>query len=283
MKYRTSSEQKKNIQSGEEGVAYALARLPATFQVLGYTLEELKKVTGITPTSYLDIGCGPGASYWAMKDLYPALSDISLLENNRFMFELLTMFIDKEPSLSLIQEDAGRFDPPKAYDLVSFSYSLGEMKDQDALLEKYWDATKSALILTEPGTPNGFQTILNARRFLQDQGAFFAAPCGHNGPCPLSDAPKDWCHFSVRVKRTSLHKLIKRGNLGYEDEKFSYLIATKNPAAPLGERILKKPLKGKGHIRFDLCTPDGVKRKTISKSNALLYPSAKNKEWGNVF
>lgn len=198
------------------------------------------------------------------------------------MYELLKILTPEEPTLTLIKADAQTFSPPHPFDLISFSYSLGEMKDPTAILKKYWTATKDALIITEPGTPAGFSTILKARTFLQDQGAFFIAPCGHNGPCPLSEAPKDWCHFSVRVERTSAHQKIKKGNLQYEDEKFSYLIATKTPPLSLGSRILKKPLKGTGHIRFDLCTPQGVEKKIISKSDGEIYKKAKSKEWGDT-
>lgn len=244
-------------------------------------MEELKRLTNIAPSSYLDVGCGPGASYWAIKELYPHLSDIYLLENNAFMYELLKALTRNERSLSLIKEEAGRFEP-KSYDLISFSYSLGEMISPETILKKYWGATTSTLLITEPGTPEGFQTILKARSFLKTQGAFFIAPCGHNGPCPLAAHPKDWCHFSVRVERTHAHQSIKKGTLNYEDEKFSYLIASRIPLPVLGQRILKRPLKGTGHLRMDLCTPHGIEKKTVSKSGGEVYKKAKNKEWGDV-
>ncbi len=260
-----------------------MARLPSTFQVLTHVLEELKKLTNFSLLSYLDIGCGPGASYWAAKELYPSLSQISLLENNPFMYKVLSSITEHLPHTSLIKEDCKKFKPDNSYELISFSYSLGEMDQQEDILRKYWDLTKKALILIEPGTPQGFQTILKARHVLLNLGAFCIAPCGHNSPCPLENEIRDWCHFSLRVTRSNAHKAIKKGTLGYEDEKFSYLIVTKEPSSSVGFRILKKPLKSKGHIRFDLCTPNGIEKRILSKSNKINYKLLKDKNWGDVF
>lgn len=262
-------------------MSYALARLPATFQVFEHVLKELKFLYDFAPLSYLDVGCGPGASYWAIKTAYPNLNTVSLLENNAFMYDLLKKLISEDPYVTALKQDAQSF-MPLPFDFVSFSYSLGEMKDKKTLLKKYWEATKQVLILIEPGTPEGFSTILQARSFLKELGAFFIAPCGHNGPCPLASHTKDWCHFSVRVERTLVHQHIKKGNLNYEDEKFSYLIACRTSFPSLGNRILKKPLRGTGHIRLDLCTSTGIEKKTVSKSEGEVYKKAKNKEWGDV-
>lgn len=228
------------------------------------------------------MGCGPGASYWAMKAVYPQLSHIALLENNRYMQEILARLLADESSISFIKKEASQFNPDQGYDFISFSYSLGEMEHIEEILEKYWPLTQKAFIITEPGTPEGFQTILKAREFLRTQGAFFVAPCGHNRPCPLADQTKDWCHFSMKVERTDAHRLVKKGNLNYENEKFSYLIATKEEFAAPGLRILKKPLKGKGHVRLDLCTSKGIEKRTLSKSNTAEYKELKNKDWGDL-
>ncbi|MDC0349255.1 small ribosomal subunit Rsm22 family protein, partial [Alphaproteobacteria bacterium] len=147
---------------------------------------------------------------------------------------------------------------------------------------KYWSHTNHSLIITEPGTPEGFQTILKARSLLSELGAFFVAPCGHNAPCPLEKEEKDWCHFSQRFERESFHKVIKKGHLNYEDEKFSYLIATKDPFTVEGRRILKKPQKDKGYIKFDLCTSGKIDKRVCSKSKNKDYKDLKRKKWGEI-
>ncbi|MFN7662152.1 MAG: small ribosomal subunit Rsm22 family protein [Alphaproteobacteria bacterium] len=280
-RYRNQNDNKKLL-SQSESLAYLLARLPATTEVLGYAFEQVKKLTTLNFSSYLDIGCGPGASYWVAKDLFPSLCSFSFLEANPFMYDLLVSLIEKNPSIEFFNSDARKVTFTGTHDLVSFSYSLGEMDQQQDVLDKYWNLTTKALIITEPGTPVGFKTLLNARKFLINSGAFIVAPCGHNAPCPLENAPKDWCHFSTRLERSPVHKTLKKSTLAYEDEKFVYLIATKEPFAIPGLRILKRPLKGKGHVRLDLCTPEGIEKRTVSKSKAEEYKECKTKEWGDL-
>ena len=41
--------------------------------------------------------------------------------------------------------------------------------------------------------------------------------------------PDDWCHFTCRVARSRLHKLLKGGEAPYEDEKFAFLAVARQP------------------------------------------------------
>ena len=41
----------------------------------------------------------------------------------------------------------------------------------------------------------------------------------------------NWCHFAVRLARTSLHRDVKGARLGYEDEKYSFLVVSPDPSA----------------------------------------------------
>ncbi len=96
-----------------------------------------------------------------------------------------------------IQKKAADIPDFPPHDLVMFGYSWGEIGGN---LEKYWKAARKALVIVEPGTPKGYQTILKARDQLISLGGYVAAPCPHSNKCPLS--PPDWCHFSVRVERS---------------------------------------------------------------------------------
>ncbi|MBK8729172.1 MAG: hypothetical protein IPM00_07135 [Tetrasphaera sp.] len=103
--------------------------------------------------------------------------------------------------------------------------------------------------------------MLAARDRLRSAGWHLVAPCPHALDCPLADG--DWCHFSVRVQRSNLHRDLKAAELNYEDEKFSYVLATRTgdppqpPAAP-DDRVLRHPLTRKGMGQFRVCAPDGA-------------------------
>lgn len=93
----------------------------------------------------------------------------------------------------------------------------------------------------------------------------------------------DWCHFSARVERSSLHRRLKGGTLGHEDEKFSYVAATKHAFPFPASRVLREPVRHSGHVILKLCTEEGVKQPTISKKMGELYKQARKVEWGDVF
>ena len=63
----------------------------------------------------------------------------------------------------------------------------------------------------------------------------------------------DWCHFTCRVPRSQLHKLLKQGDAPYEDEKFAYLALAKSETNKPEARILRHPKIAKGRITLELC------------------------------
>ena len=95
------------------------------------------------------------------------------------------------------------------------------------------------------------------------------APCTHQGECPISK--DDWCAFYARVFRSSIHKQAKKGELGYEDEKFSYIAFSKVPTQNTESRILRHPQIYKGYVNVKLCTKDGIQEKKYSKKDGDIY------------
>ena len=108
---------------------------------------------------------------------------------------------------------------------------IGEIDDAErsALTELMWAKTRDTLLIVEPGTPAGYARILALRAQLIASGAHVAAPCPHDGTCPLT-AP-DWCHFTQRLPRSRAHKQLKGAELPFEDEKFTYVALTRAPVA----------------------------------------------------
>ena len=169
------------------------------------------------------------------------------------------------------------------HDLVVISYTLGELPQAtaDAVLVKAWKCAGKFLVVIEPGTRRGFAAVNAARSAMIANVAHIFAPCPHASACPMA-AAGDWCHFSQRVERTSQHRQLKGGDLGYEDEKFSYVIAAKSNSPSLGARIVRHPGKHSGHIQLALCTPQGrIENRTVTRSSKEAYKRARKAEWGD--
>lgn len=271
------------ISSTRQAQAYALARFPATYAVVLRVLDELvARWPALNPVSSLDFGAGPGTFTLAAQHFFSDLSHFSLVESNAAMQALGQSFL----------EGAGRWSRAWAgqtTDLACAAYVLNELPSEarTALFRQLQEHVQGAVLLIEPGTPLGYSRILEARRFFLAQGWSILAPCPHAEACPLT--ADDWCHFAQRVPRSRLHRQLKHADKGHEDEKFSYLICAReapaqdsSPAEPEA-RVLRHPYKHKGHLRFQLCTPEGeAQEQVVSKKNSL-YKRAKRTDWGDLF
>jgi ribosomal protein RSM22 (predicted rRNA methylase) len=91
----------------------------------------------------------------------------------------------------------------------------------------------------------------------------------------------DWCHFAVRVERSVEHRRLKQGELGYEDEKFSYVIASKLPVQAPAARIVRHPMRYSGFTKLKLCTAEGLKEETVTRSQKEKYRAVKRAGWGS--
>jgi ribosomal protein RSM22 (predicted rRNA methylase) len=168
-------------------------------------------------------------------------------------------------------------------DLILFSYSFGEIdeRNDDVVLENCFRHAKKFIVLIEPGTPRGYKRILKARKKLIELGAYTLAPCPHDHMCPLSG--DDWCHFSTRIERTALQRVLKQGSLGYEDEKYSYIIMGKKPKMQLTKRVLTEPMVLKEKVTLKLCTEEGLIYQDIPRKEADIYKKAKKIKNGDHY
>lgn len=268
--------------------SYVVSRMPATYAALQSALQAIRERADLPIKSLLDLGAGPGTGMWAACDNFPDIEAITLIEKDKALLTLgkqLAQFSEYHAmrTASWREGDLEKLNDLPPHDLVILSYSIGELNPQriELLLNMCWNAAKQLILIVEPGTPVGFERIRLIRRQLIDQGAHLIAPCPHHLACPMEGG--DWCHFAARVERTSLHRRLKGGNLGYEDEKFSYVAATKAPFPMPASRILSQPDRHSGHIILKLCTPSGVQHPTISKKMGNLYKQARKAEWGDAF
>ncbi len=259
-------------------LTYLAARMPATFGAVSAALQNLPAA----PSSWLDLGAGPGTASWAAAELFPSSSRFTLIEQSPHAIALGKRLAEAHPRIQKAEWICASLplDLPKA-DAAILSYALGELERPAAMIEKWWGAEIPVLIIVEPGTPRGFSAIRKARDQILSLGGAIAAPCPHSHACPMKES--DWCHFSARIPRSRLHRYVKEGALGYEDEKFSYLIASKTPLAPSSSaRILRHPLKLSGHVRLALCTSRGERQETVvGRSNKEFYRKARDASWGD--
>src|SRR3984893_2211845 len=71
------------ITSEADALAYALARMPATYAAVTASLNALREVTPeFAPKSLLDVGAGPGTATWAAAEAFSSLQDFTLLDAN---------------------------------------------------------------------------------------------------------------------------------------------------------------------------------------------------------
>ena len=248
-------------------IAYLIMRLPATYAVLRKVLSMVE-----IPARVLDCGAGPGTSIFALEGM--GVQELTLIEKDHEFIKLGQKLQPASP-FQVSWKHASFLHLKEKADLILFSYSLNEIPQSElhSVITKAYHCTENFLIVIEPGTPAGFQRIHQVRSQLLELGMSIHAPCPHHLKCPLYHA-KDWCHFSVRLARTSMHRILKDGVLGYEDEKYSYLIASKTPYSPSGERVIRSPIKRKGHTKVSLCSAAGLIEKTVTGK------MRKSLEWG---
>ena len=274
-----------------EHVAYAECRMPATFAAVLQAFSHLKHVIPeFSPASMLDLGAGPGTASLGAMLTFPTIQKSVGIERNSDFCLLSEKLFASIPTVSasyhvmkkdLEQESA----IPGTFDLVTSAYTMGELseKAQDRWMA-FAKARSKVIMLVEPGTPAGWNCLMHCRDVLISLGAELLAPCTHNKQCPFTGSDA-WCHEAVRLQRTALHRRLKDGQLGYEDEKFCYLAATFDHDLPRIVppcRIVHAPRHRHGHTHVVLCTYRGMFEPTIiSRKYRELYRLVREAKWGD--
>ena len=94
----------------------------------------------------------------------------------------------------------------------------------------------------------------------------------------------DWCHFAARAQRSRLHRQLKHGSLGYEDEKYSYVVVGRHLAgqgASSASRVVARPLGRSGLVQLALCTTEGLRNVVVSRRQGAAYRAARDVAWGD--
>lgn len=278
-----------HIGDRDAALGYVAARFPATYAAVSSALFQLTDIMpDFFPASQLDIGAGPGTAVFAATQMFRSLKNATLVEQSDEIIKIGKNLVSRSLDIStdwqrgecssiLLEKLANA-------DLVTASYVLDELDDksQDELVDNLWQKTKGVLLLVEPGTPAGWQRLMRVRNRLIKQGAYVIAPCPHQRDCPV--LPPDWCHFSVRVERSRIHRLTKQAVVPFEDEKYCYLACSREKKNVQYCRILSRPQRSGGKIAFSVCLPNGEKaNEIITKKNKDCYRQLRRLEWGSSF
>jgi len=275
------------IASESDALAYALARMPATYAAVIASLNALVELRpDFAPRTLLDVGAGPGTASWAAAETFSSLQSLALLDDNAALRSLaldLARDTSRLNSIGYTRADASEaLAQAEPADLVVATYMIGEVGEgkQRVLAERLWARTIDTLLVIEPGTPAGYARILALREQLIAGGAHVAAPCPHDGRCPL-DAP-DWCHFAQRLPRLRAHMQIKKAELPFEDEKFSYVALTRTPLLQRFARVLAQPVVSKADVTAKLCTLEGLEITRVPHRDKTAYARARRWRWGDL-
>jgi ribosomal protein RSM22 (predicted rRNA methylase) len=269
-------------------LAYAATRMPATFAAIRAVFHELReRCAGLRVETLLDFGAGPATTLWAASLEFSQLARVRLIERDPAMKSIgqrlleHSLFGDRVEATWHTAVDASL--PPVGHDLVVIGYLLTELSEdvQREVLHLAWQACRGAVVVVLPGSTLGFRKMLEARRELVSLGASVVAPCPHENRCPLPD--DDWCHFGVRLNRSSLHRRLKEGALAYEDEKYCYVIATRGAGHPAPGRLIRRPLIADRRVTLRVCGVDGIREQVMTRRDRTTYRRARKARWGETW
>src|SRR5205807_7225441 len=96
------------IRSETDALAYALARMPATYAAVTASLNALGEIRpDFAPTSLLDIGAGPGTASWAAAEAFSSLQDFTLLDANDALRKLALELVSDSFRLRAVNYERG--------------------------------------------------------------------------------------------------------------------------------------------------------------------------------
>ncbi len=266
--------------------AYIATRLPATYGAISGSFKATAKLRrDFTPETLLDVGAGPGTALWAAIEQWPSLMQALLVEASPSIRAWGERASSSAPlEVQWLSADATSPFEAEPADLVTIAYVLNELSPtrRATLISRLWSLTKNMFVIVEPGTPAGYQRILDARSQLLEHGATIIGPCSHGQTCPLLTRDS-WCHFSQRVARSRLHRQAKGAEVGWEDEKYSYLAVSRRAGETVRARVLGTPRTRSGLVTLELCNEDGTAtERSISKREGEIFKKARRVDWGDT-
>jgi len=279
--------------------AYGLFFFPRTYARMRLVLEELTGRCGwssesSSPLRLLDLGCGPGASTFALMDHFAGrnLAVTALDQSEPHLENVRTMFARQKPGGVRLTTRRGDLRRLRAvtgagegegggWDLITLGFALGEafrgapQEAVEAVVTEWLGRLRPGglVVLVEPALQETAERLERLRdRFLAEGRARVLAPCPHAAGCPLLAEGRFWCHEvrkwqaprATEYLNRTLHRQIQL-------LKYSFLIlgAGGPPGAaggsgqegadgePCEGRLVSPVAKVAGRLVFSLCANDG--------------------------
>ena len=167
-------------------------------------------------------------------------------------------------------------------DLVVASYMIGEIEDTErsALAELMWAKTRDTLLIVEPGTPAGYARIIELRAQLIASGAHVAAPCPHDGACPLATARL--VSFHPAPAPLAGAQADQGRGAAVRGREIQLCRADARAGRTHPARVLAQPVVSKVEVTAKLCTPDGLVIAKVPRRTKADYARARRWRWGDA-
>ena len=290
--YSNPSTENTHLNDPQAAAAYLLSRGRTIAHIIHQLIEDnfsfFENVRSI-----VDFGGGPGTFFYATEEL-EIDSYINIERSSAFLkvFQAVASSYSQNIAhkVNLQSSSVDYLSSPfvSKADLAVFSYTLCENANFDKVLMNLNDDIHRIFII-EPGTPHGFNTILKARKILEEKGYFTVAPCTASvDSCPFEAVSDDWCHFIKRVNRSRIQKFLKNGQKSYEDEKYMYLLVSRDGSdhsfdkSAFKKRIIAKPRIEKHKIQVKICDDKNPQKEIIKKNQLEEYRLAKKSQRGDL-
>jgi len=286
------------IKDFHDALGYLALRVSSTYSQIYGALESIKELNpNWKPESILDLGSGPGTGIWAAAELFPSLNNAVAIERDK---NFINIGQEISGSLNNIKVEWQQTDLSKAlpklyenFDLVVIANVLNEM-DSDGI-QKTLNFAKNhcngIIVIIEPGTPYGYETIIETESLLHSPQSVLIAPYIQNKFIDSEDVTFiqriKRPDFQKRVRQVQRKKEIDKSKLlppsDWEESKYYYLAYSKfkSELSPT-KRLLDKSKQFKPYMEIKALTKDGVKIEQIMKRDKINYKIARKAKWGDI-
>lgn len=296
--YRTERVEYKNyIKNLDDALGYLALRSPSTYSQIYGALHSIRELNpSWKPLGILDIGSGPGTAIWAAKEIFPTLKTGTAIERDRNFIGIGNTVLKSFADLKVdwVTVDLSKSSPKISggFDLVIIANVLNEMDSdtRNKTLQFANDSCNGILMIIEPGTPYGFETIKGVAEKLSS--SILIAPYIGN-----TFIDSEEVNFAQKIKRPEFQKRVRhlqRKNeqpekdrllppSDWEESKYYYLAYSKfKPEISVWGRIIEKPKPLKPFVLLKVLTKDGVKTERVFKKERDRFKQAKKLKWGDT-